>query len=262
VLKVDFHLHTGDDPVDTIPHSTVTLIDRAAALGFDALAITLHERQFGDPRTRDYARERGITLIPGVERTIEGRHVLLLNFPASAAESARTFDDVARIKGTHAGLVIAPHPYFPARACLRGALEAHADLFDAVEWSYFWTHGINFNARAARWARAHGKPVVGNSDLHVLRQLGRTYSLVDIQRAPPDAAAICDAIRAGRVTLQTEAVPVVELMDVLGRMGLRPRKKPQPNAAADPSNPSCRISATPFVRSASSPFSRWSPFSR
>jgi predicted metal-dependent phosphoesterase TrpH len=259
VLKVDFHLHTGDDPVDTIPHSAVTLIDRAAALGFNALAITLHERQFGDPRVRDYARERGITLIPGLERTVEGRHVLLLNFPGPAAESVRTFGDVARLKARHGGLVIAPHPYFPARTCLRGALVARPGLFDAVEWSYFWTRATNFNARAAQWARAHGKPVVGNSDLHVLRQLGRTYSLVD---APPDVAAICDAIRAGRVTLHTEPVPVLELADVFGRMALRRQKKPQPNVAADPSNPACRTSATPFVRSGSSLFSRWLPFSR
>lgn len=222
MLKVDLHLHTGDDPVDQLPHSAASLIDRAAELGFDALAITLHERQFTDPALRVYAGERGITLIPGLERTIEGRHVLLLNFPVAAAESARSFDDVAWLKARHGGLVVAPHPYFPARSCLRGALDAHADLFDAVEWSYFWTRGVNFNAPAARWARAHGKPVVGNSDLHDLRQLGRTYSIVD---APADAAAICEAIRAGRVTLQTEPVPVLELVDVLGRMALRPRKR-------------------------------------
>jgi predicted metal-dependent phosphoesterase TrpH len=256
VLKVDFHLHTGDDPVDTIPHSAVTLIDRAAALGFDALAITLHDRQFRDPRVGDYARERGITLVPGIERTVEGRHVLLLNFPASAVESARTFDDVARLRATHGGLVIAPHPFFPSGNCLWGVLDARPELFDAVEWSYFWTRATNFNARAARWARAHGKPVVGNSDLHDLRQLGRTYSLVD---AAPDPGAICEAIRAGRVTLQTEPVPVLELVDVLARMALRPRRHPQPNASPYPSKSPCRTCATPSARSGNNPYSHLSP---
>jgi len=55
------------------------LVERAARLGFDALAITLHDSQFADPRVSSYARERGITLIPGIERTIaakcEGRSV-------------------------------------------------------------------------------------------------------------------------------------------------------------------------------------------
>ncbi len=222
VLKVDLHLHTSEDPIDRISHSALDLVARAAELGFDALAITLHDSQFSDPRVSGYARERGITLIPGIERTIQGRHVLLLNFPAAAAESVRTLDDVARLKARAGGLVIAPHPFFPDRSCLGSQLDAHADLFDAVEWSYFWMRGINFNARAARWAREHGKTLVGNSDLHNLRQLGRTYSLID---APRDVPAICDAIRAGRVTLRTEPVPVLELADVFGRMALRPRKR-------------------------------------
>jgi hypothetical protein len=51
-----------------------------------------------------------------------------------------------------------------------------------------------------RWARAHGKPLVGNTDLHLLAQMGTTYSLVD---APRDADAICDAIRAGRVEVRS-----------------------------------------------------------
>jgi predicted metal-dependent phosphoesterase TrpH len=223
VLKVDLHLHTGEDPVDRISHSALDLVGRAAELGFDALAITLHDTQFADSRVSGYARERGITLIPGSERTIQGRHVLLLNFPTAAAESVRTLDDVARLRERTDGLVIAPHPFYPDRTCLGAQLDAHPDLFDAVEWSYFWARGINFNARAARWAREHGKPVVGNSDLHDIRQLGRTYSLIDAQ---PDASAICDAIRLGRVTLRTEPVPLIELLDLVGRMTLRGRKSP------------------------------------
>jgi len=222
VLKVDFHLHTTEDPVDRIDHTASELVARAASLGYGALAITPHDGQFNDPRVRAYARDLGITLIPGIERTVEGSHVLLLNFPDIAVESVRTFADVAHLKEKHEGLVIAPHPYFPDTTCLRSDLERHADLFDAVEWSYFWMHGINFNARAARWAMAHGKPIVGNSDLHDLRQLGRTFSLVD---AEPDPSAICEAIRAGRVIMRTQPVPVTELVQVFGGMTLRGRKR-------------------------------------
>src|SRR5204862_9113 len=139
------------------------LARRAARLGCPALAITRHDSQSAGPAATAYARERGITLMPGIERTIGGRHVRLLTFPAAEAESVRTLDDVARLKGRGDGLVIAPHPFFPDRSCLGAALDRHADLFDAIEWSYFWTRGVNFNARAARWARAHGKALVGNS---------------------------------------------------------------------------------------------------
>ena len=218
MLKVDFHLHTAEDPLDRIHHDARTLVDRAAEAGFGALAITLHDHQFEDRRLTDYARERGITLLPGIERTIQGRHVLLVNFPRAAAESVFTFRDLAWLKSRGSGLVIAPHPFFPGGTCLRGQLDAHADLFDAVEWTYFWTRLIDFNAPAARWARARGKPIVGNSDMHDLRQLGRTHSLVD---AEPHAEAICEGVRQGRVQLVTEPVPIIELTLVFGGMTLR-----------------------------------------
>jgi predicted metal-dependent phosphoesterase TrpH len=220
LLKVDLHLHTAEDPLDIIRHDAVALVDRASELGFGAIAITLHERQLASPALEAHARDRGIVLLPGVELTIERKHVLAINFP-QGVENVQSLDDLAWLKSRCNGLVIAPHPFFPDPSCLRGQLDKHVDLFDAVEWSYFWTRATNFNARAARWAERHGKPVVGNSDLHDLRQLGRTFSLVD---ADPDVDGICDAIRAGRVTLRTQPVPVAELTRTLGGMLVRGRR--------------------------------------
>ena len=199
MLKVELHTHTADDPVDAIPHSTFELLDRAAALGYDALAITLHERQLDVRRFAPYAAERGLVLIPGIERTIEGRHVLLLNF-ARGTEQVATFADLARLKRSTPGLVVAPHPFFPGRACLHGDLERHADLFDAVERNAMFIRGVDFNRAAERFAARHGKPVVGNGDVHRLEQLGPTYSLVDAERDPD---AICEAIAAGRVRVES-----------------------------------------------------------
>ena len=183
MLKVELHTHTADDPIDRIPHTTFELIDRAVALGYDALAVTLHERQLDLRHVAPYAADRGLLLIPGVERTIEGKHVLLLNFE-TGAEDVRTFSDLARLKSRQPGLVIAPHPFFPSSVCLRADLERHAGLFDAVERNAMFTRSVDFNRRAERWAEQNGKPVVGNCDVHRLAQLGTTYSLVD---APADA---------------------------------------------------------------------------
>jgi predicted metal-dependent phosphoesterase TrpH len=215
VLKVELHTHTDQDPLDRVPHSTRALIDRAAALGFQALAITLHDRYFHANDDAAYARERGILLIPGIERTIEGRHVLLLNFPAACAD-ARTFEDVAALKASANGLVIAPHPFYPIPVSLGGALlDRHRDLFDAVEINAMYTRLVNFNVRAIRWARLHGKPLVGNTDLHLLSQLGSTYTSVD---APLEPGAICEAIRAGRVEVRTSPISTIQAALTLSRM--------------------------------------------
>ena len=195
MLKVDLHTHTADDPSDRIPYSTCDLIDRAAELGFDALAVTLHDRQLDPALFQSYAKARGIILVPGIEQTIEGRHVLLLNF-SIAAESVRSFAQLARLKQQERGLVVAPHPFFPAGSALLGCMNRHANLFDAVEYNAMFTTLVNFNILGERWARRHGKPMIGNGDVHRLEQLGTTYSLID---AAPDADAICAAIAAGRV---------------------------------------------------------------
>jgi predicted metal-dependent phosphoesterase TrpH len=195
VLKVELHSHSSDDPVDLIPHTTFQLIARAADLGFGAIAITLHERQLRLSPFADYAKERGIALIPGLERTIEGKHVLLLNF-RKGGEEVQTFAGLARLREREPGLVIAPHPFFPSRTALQGKLDRYADLFDAVEYNGMFTESVNFNLRAVRWACAHNKPVVGNGDVHRLIQLGTTYSMVN---AEADPTAICEAVRAGHV---------------------------------------------------------------
>jgi predicted metal-dependent phosphoesterase TrpH len=214
MLKVDLHIHTSDDPLDRIPYSSTDLIDRAAALGYNALAITLHERQLDVRPLEAYAAERGIVLIPGIEQTIEGKHVLLLNFPASA-EYVRTFADLERLKQRADGLVIAPHAFFPAPSCLWGRLDRYQHLFDAVEYNAMFTKTVNFNRRAEAWALRHGKPIVGNGDVHRLRQLGTTYSLID---APPERDAICAAIAAGRVRVAAQPLALAEAAGIMAEL--------------------------------------------
>ena len=216
MLKVELHTHTADDPVDAIPYTTHQLIDHAVALGYDALAITLHERQLDLRHVTPYAAERGLVLIPGIERTIEGRHVLLLNY-ARGAEDVRTFADLARLKKRAQGLVVAPHPYYPGFSCLRKDLERHADLFDAVERNAMFVPGLDFNQAAERFAQRAGKPIVGNCDVHRLMQLGSTYSLVD---AAPDPDAICGAIAEGRVSVESRPITWIAAAQIISALML------------------------------------------
>lgn len=229
MLKVELHTHTSADPHDYIPYSTIELIDRAAALGYNGLAITLHERWFDVRSVLDYAQSRKVTLISGVEKSIQGKHVLLLNFDA-AAEKVHSFDQLRELRASQpAGLVVAPHPYYPARCCLGRLLDRHADLFDAVELNAFYTSTLNhFNRAAISWARRAGKPIVANADIHRLKQLGTTFSLVD---ASPDPGAICAAIRAGRVEIHTQPLTVMRAAAHLADLTLAHRFFGRPRPA-------------------------------
>ena len=125
---------------------------------------------------------KGVVLISGVERTLESRHVLLLNFPGECA-TVRDFDEIRELKIRYPhGLVVAPHAFYPIGSALSGEVDRWADVIDALEVNSMFTSWLNFNNRAVRWAKAHGKPLVGNTDLHLLGQMGTTYSLVDAPR--------------------------------------------------------------------------------
>ena len=197
MIKTELHAHTDGDLADRIAHSAETLIDRASALGYGALAITLHDRWTDPASLGDYAAERGVVILSGIERTIERKHVLIINGP-EGAQRLRTFADLRAYRTANpSALVVAPHAFYPIPSALGAVLDQHPDLFDALEVNAMRVKGVDFNRRAFAWAAAHGKPLVGNSDLHIIAQLGTTYSMVDAASPTPDA--ICEAIKAGRV---------------------------------------------------------------
>ena len=73
MLKADLHLHCNKDPDDPINFSPKQLIDHAATLKFEVLAITCHNRQYYNKEIASYAKTKGIILIPGVEVLLQIR---------------------------------------------------------------------------------------------------------------------------------------------------------------------------------------------
>lgn len=209
-LKADLHLHSGDDPLDYIPHSNKEIIDHAAELGFEVLAITNHDFMSHREDLAGYAAARGIVLIPGVEATIENRHVLLYNFDYWQ-RPPRCFDHLYRLRRDHPEmLIIAPHPFFPSKFCLQGKLFEHLELFDGIEYHHLYLKQVNFNRRAEGLAFRSGRTLVGTSDAHFLWQMGTTYSYIDAEEK--SLAAVVDAVRRGSVHVATRPLPVVELI--------------------------------------------------
>ena len=200
MIKVELHAHVKGDPLDRILHSGVQLIDRAAALGYGALAITLHNRWTDPAPLAGYAAERGITLLSGIEQNIGRKHILIINGPKDV-ERLRTFEDVIAFKAQTGALVVVPHPFYPIGSAMGRLLDQMPALPDAIEINSVYVRGLDFNRKAVAWAKRHNKPLVGNTDLHLLMQIGSTYTLVDTDDRSPDA--ICEAIRGGRVQAVT-----------------------------------------------------------
>lgn len=202
-LKVDLHMHAGGDPEDNLPYSPEDLIDVMAAKGFDAIAITNHNRDMYRPELEGYAASRGVILIRGLELTYERQHIVLLNFDAPS--EIQSPDDILARKSKE-NLVIAAHPYFPFAPSCGPLLDTRPEVFDAVEFSHMYITAVNFNRRAILRAGELGLPLIGTSDAHSLYQAGYTYTLVDADDRTPES--IISAIKAGKIELVTRPLPL------------------------------------------------------
>ena len=203
-LKTDLHTHSSDDCVDRITYSTEQLIDIVAGCGCQVLAVTGHGQLTFRRSACDYARERGVLLMPGVELSIEGRHVVVLN-PDERQASARTFAEL-RSLGRRDAAIIAPHPFLPLPGTLGSKLIENIDLFDAVEHGALYFRRMNFNRKAVQAARQYGLPLLGTSDCHLLPYLDSNFSWIEAEEAT--VAGVIDAIRAGRISLVTRPAPL------------------------------------------------------
>jgi predicted metal-dependent phosphoesterase TrpH len=193
------------------------MIDHAAQLGFDVMAITNHDFMSHSEGLADYAAARGIVLVPGVEATIENRHVLLFNFNYWD-DRPRTFEDLYRVRRNNPQiLTIAPHPFYPSQFCLQGKLLEHLELFDGIEYSHFYTKNMNFNRKAVDLARRSGRVLVGTSDSHFLWQMGATHSFIEAKEK--SLPAVLEALARGQVEVNTDPLPVADVL-------LRLRKYP------------------------------------
>lgn len=205
MLKADLHCHVKGDPHDNIPYTAEQLIEHAAKLNYNILAITCHDKIIFSDKLKQYAASKNILLIPGAEKTLQGKHVLLYNITQEELAHLKTFDDIRILKKKkHDLLVIAPHPFFLIGSCLGKLLEKNIDVFDAIEYAHYHTYGINLNKKAIQIAKKYNKPLVGLSDCHRLFQFGTTYSLID---AKPNEDIIA-RIKSGNVKYVSPPLPL------------------------------------------------------
>ena len=174
-MKAQLHIHIKGDPLDDVKHSWKNLIDRAKTLEYKILAITAHNKVIFPAEAKEYAKQKNILLIKGIEVTILKKHIIILNADNSA-EQIHSFPELAEYKAKHPeSFIMAAHPFFPFRN-MRNLLEDNIHLFDAIEYSYFVIPGINFNKKSKVLAKKYDLPVIATSDCHFLRYLDVAYT--------------------------------------------------------------------------------------
>ena len=213
MLKADLHIHTKEDLLDyyVIKYNAKQLIDRAARLGFEVLAITCHEKVVFNDDLKKYAARKGILLISGIEKKIEGSHILIYNVKQEEIDKINKLDDLNMLRRKNT-LIIAPHPFF-IKDSIGKKLLKYIDFFDAIEYSHFYLNFFNIlNKRAVKIAKKYNKSLIGTSDAHRLYQFNKTYSLIDSKK---DINSVINAIKNGKVKLVTKPLKFLQFLKIL-----------------------------------------------
>lgn len=215
-VKVDLHIHTGDDPKDVIEYSAHQLLEKARSLGFGALAITLHDAVFDRHEVFADAEKMGILLIPAAEMRLEGADVIILNVKPAEVAGLRTFADLRQLRSKRGQSIFtfAPHPFYLLGGSIGRRLIAEIDCFDGIELCHFHKGPFNPNFVAARVAKRFGKPLIATSDAHRMHAFGRHYT--SIPRPPVlSCETIFDTLRKGPMRLVSPPCTMKDFLSAL-----------------------------------------------
>ncbi len=216
-IKLDLHIHTLDDPKDTLDYSAHELLERAHLLGINVLAITLHDAVFNRPEVFADAAAMGILLISAAEMRLGGADIVLLNVSPEEAGSLRDFDDVRRLRARR-GLSLftfAPHPFYVVGGSIgRKRLLENIDCFDGIEVCHFHKGPFDPNRPARKVAARFGKPLIATSDAHQLSAFGAHYTSI---RRPAELTpeSVFAELRRGDARLTSPPCTLYDLLSTL-----------------------------------------------
>ena len=203
MLSVELHAHSslsydGRDPVDS-------LLERAAAVGLDGLAVTDHDEIDASLDAVDKAEDYGLVGIPGMEVTCDAGHVLALGVSELVPAGLSFQETLDRIHDQD-GIAVVPHPFQESRSgVLANITTEELRAADAIEVYNSRLLTGRANRQAENFAREAGMPMTAGSDAHISEMVGRAITKVDTDERSVEA--ILDAIVDGRTTVEGRRTP-------------------------------------------------------
>ncbi len=206
-MLVELHTHTKYSLGTQVPveglNTSQEMVKHAKKIGLGAIAITDHDTVKGTIEAKKYAKKYDVVVIPGVEVSTSGGHILaigveeLINPGMSVEETVEEIHD-------QGGVAVAPHPFDIKNAGV-GELSEKTDAIEAF-------NAINVdriaNRRAKIFAQNHKKPQLAGSDAHWTEMLGHGINKIDADNVD----GILKAIKKGDLEMRGRYMPAHIIM--------------------------------------------------
>jgi len=197
-LKIDLHVHTiFSEDASTTLREVVTYSKKQ---GLNGIAITDHDTLRGALKL---AKEKTITVIPGVEISTPHGHVLGLNITDPIQSKLSLPETVQKIHDS-GGIAVAAHPsvIFKIGISKRAASVSNLDAIEVINSAAFPFSLSTYLSR--RLAEKLSLPQTAGSDAHHAAEIGMAYTIVDADSNIDD---IMEAIRRGATLPFGRAIP-------------------------------------------------------
>jgi len=194
-LKIDLHVHTcySYDAVTTLEE----VVTYSKKRGLDGVAITDHDTLLGALKL---LQKSEILVIPGIEITALGGHVIALNITRSIPPKLDLSETVQRIHEA-GGIAVAAHPI----SIYKSTLSQRITSYDAIEVINSAAVPFSFSTYLSRKLAARlNLPQTAGSDSHYAPEIGAAYTIVE---ADPDADEIIQAIKRGATLPLGKPIP-------------------------------------------------------
>jgi len=197
-LKIDLHVHTlySKDASTTLQE----VVTYSKKRGLDGVAITDHGTLRGALKL---AKEKTITVIPGMEIDTPQGHVLALNITAPIPSKLSLPETVQRIHDS-GGIAVAAHPtvFFKLGISRRVASVSNFDAVEVINSAAFPFFLSTYMNR--KLAEKLDLPQTAGSDAHQSVEIGTAYTVIDADTYIDD---IIEAIRKGVTIPCGKAIP-------------------------------------------------------
>jgi len=194
-LKIDLHVHTcySYDAVTTLKE----VVTYSKKQGLDGVAITDHDTLLGALKLTQKTK---LIVIPGIEITALGGHVLALNLTRSIPQKLDLSETVQRIHEA-GGIAVAAHPTMVHKS----ALGRQITSYDAVEVINSAAIPLSlFTYLNRKLATRLKLPQIAGSDSHYAPEIGAAYTVIE---ADLDIDEIVQAIKGGATLPLGKPIP-------------------------------------------------------
>ena len=169
-MKFDLHIHSkysGDSKSET--HD---IIKTAEKRGMDGISILDHNSIKGYEKAQKV--DTDLIIVPGIEVSTPDGHIIAMGLREEIGKQASISEAIDRIRERGA-LAIAAHPYrFWSGVGEKNILKNEWDGIDGQNG-----RGWGFRNRQARaLAEKMGVPVIGGSDSHRLKTIGKAFTMI------------------------------------------------------------------------------------